>query len=619
MMKAIDHFGCNARQLIVQDNVALGYQSFWTVPEEQGEQQPLFDQVSQTWLMFYGRIDNRQELLLELDLTHQRDNMSDAEILQAYFLGFGEGRLGRVVGPFVFVLFNQNSGEVIAARDAMGGRHLVFRLTKQHIHIATYELALVAHSSIDYRFNEERLGRLVANMMEDQLSSTIMGLTPLNPGELLCVNSSTDKTPAPTRFYRHDASRRIRLANDREYADEFRRLLDQAVKRRMRSVGPLGSMLSGGFDSVPISILMAEALKGVGALNSVEASGGAEAPQKMTALSWVHDRYPEADEREYSGDVCQRFDIEQVCINCDDIWPTLDPSDDVDTHVDPVLPFSIPFTEYHQAAFREAQQRGIKTVMTGIHGDLLYGHSESVFAELLVSGRWRKLIAELKRYWQKAPSRLQVVKHFVIKQIPGVQRLIEWRRLNRPVQSECLQESVMQQVLSRPHPLFKDSLKSLRPQQYRVVFDGFAGDDMAMGRYMEAKYQLERRYPFRDRDLCEFMSGVPSDQLHFNFTPRPIVRNAFRAELSEHMLARRAKTEFGSVISDGIKRDQSWRPWFYAADASWPQIVKQGYFKQPHAADQHIDLVKWRCAYYDYWKSVCYTRISKELGINDDV
>lgn len=602
MMRAIEHFGCDAHYLVVQDNFAMGYQSLWTVPEEQGERQPLFDQASDTWMMFYGRIDNRNQLLRELSLNNQAQSLSDAALLHAYLLRFGESKLAKVVGPFVFVLFNQGTGVVTAARDAMGGRHLVFRVTSDHIHIASYELALVAHSSVDYQFDQARLARWIANLMEDQLTSTIKGLTPLNPGELVNIGSSPEQKLNRKTFYRHDARKRVQLANDQEYAAEFRRLLTQAVTRRMRSLGSLGSMLSGGFDSVPITILMSELATS----------------QEVTALSWVHDRYPEADERHYSTDVCQRFGIEQVFINCDDVWPTLDSNDGVETHLDPVLPISIPYTQYHQVALREAQQRNIKVVMTGIHGDLLYGHSESVFKELFLSLRWRRLYSEARRYWQTAPSRWQVVKHFVIKQIPGMQKLIEWRRLSRPVQSDCLQKPLLQQLSNTPHPLFKESLKALRPQHYRVVFDGFAGEDMAMGRHMEAKFQLERRYPFRDRDLCEFMASVPSDQLYFDFTPRPIVRNAFKHQLSDSMLARRSKTEFSSVISDGIRRDASWQPWFYAESASWQQFVKQCYFERQSLHQHSVELVKWRCAYYDYWKSVCYTHTCNELGIDND-
>jgi len=599
MMSSIDHFGCDHRHLVVQANIALGYQSQWTVPEEQGEQQPLYDQASDTWFMFYGRIDNRAELL---SLLSKPVSVSDAALLHAYLLTFGASRLGEVIGPFVFVLFDQRKQRVVAARDAMGGRHLVYKANNDTILIATYELALVAHPSVDYRFNDEKMGRIVAGMMEDQLSSNIHGLTPLTPGEFIELSADgTDSILLESKiFYRHDPAKRIVLDGDKSYADEFKRLLRQAVKRRMRSIGPLGSMMSGGFDSVPISILMAQEL------NIRE--------EKLTALSWVHERYPEADEREYSADICARFNIDQVCIDCDDVWPQFDD----DTHLDPIMPFNIPYTEYHQQAFRHAKRRGIKTVMTGIHGDLLYSHAESIFAELLSAGRWRDLYGELKGYWQFAPSKWQVVKHFILKQIPGVRAVIEQRRLARKPTSECLTDAINDLMVHRPNALWSESLHALRPLQYQVVCGGFAGDDIAMGRYMEAKYQVERRYPFRDRDLCEFMLSVPSDQLYFHFTPRPIVRRAFADELGPKLLARKTKTSFSSVVSDHIAKDSTCREWFSDNDAHWRQFVKQSYFDALNLQESGADIVMWRCGYYDYWKSVCYNRVSQELGKDND-
>ena len=70
----LDHFGADQNQLVVEDHFALGYQSMWVVPEEQGERQPLYDDESESWLVFYGRIDNRHELVTALSSKeHQED------------------------------------------------------------------------------------------------------------------------------------------------------------------------------------------------------------------------------------------------------------------------------------------------------------------------------------------------------------------------------------------------------------------------------------------------------------------------------------------------------------------------------------------------------------------
>ena len=594
MMQAIAHFGHDAEQLHVQDHFALGYQSLWTVPEEQGEQQPLYDEASGAWLLFYGRIDNRDELLTQLSLPLSTC-MSDAALLLAFYLHQGEGALGQIIGPFVFVIYHSQTDKVIAARDCMGGRSLVYRITDQYILIATYELALIAHPSVEYRFNHARIARMLARLMSDKLESTIAGVTPLQPGELLSM-ATTDTQAHKTVFYRPDPARRIRLKSNQDYAAEFKRLLRQAVVRRMRSIGPVSAMLSGGFDSVPMSILLSQEL--------------AKSEQTLTAFSWVFDRFPEADERQYSTPVCEQYNIQQICINCDDIWPQLDEH----THVDPVMPVSIPYSEYQQVTLQQAQERGIRTVMTGIHGDLLYGYIQPVLIELLKAGRIKDAIAEFRRLWFDVVSPSYLIKHFIIAQLPFMSHWLERRRLKQTLASDCLQDDINALLYNETNCLWKTSQKALRPAWYQVVFSGFAGEDMAFGRHLEAKYAVERRYPFRDRDLCEFMAAVPSEQLHFNSTPRPIVRRAFDNELSDDLKARTIKTDFSSVISAGVAKDPKWRVWFDSEPANWHFYVKKCYFGDNKLRTRGMDIVQWQCGYYDYWKSVCYNQTIDELG-----
>jgi len=209
MMNALDDFGSDQNQLVVKEYYALGYQSLWTVPEELGERQPLFCDQTNTWFMFYGRIDNRSEVFKKLNVAE--DAQSDASLMMRYYQSFGESELALVVGPFVFVAYDVDTGKVFAARDGMGGRNLVYRITNKHILIATYEMALVAHPSVEYRFNHARIARVIARLIEDVLSSPIAGLTPLEPGQMICVERSLDSKPSSNYFYQFDGSTRVVL------------------------------------------------------------------------------------------------------------------------------------------------------------------------------------------------------------------------------------------------------------------------------------------------------------------------------------------------------------------------------------------------------------------------
>src|SRR5262249_56874595 len=54
----------------------------------------------------------------------------------------------------------------------------------------------------------------------------------------------------------------VRLASDAAYADGLRECLDLAVRRQMRSIHPIGCLLSGGLDSSSLSVPAAPALSG---------------------------------------------------------------------------------------------------------------------------------------------------------------------------------------------------------------------------------------------------------------------------------------------------------------------------------------------------------------------
>ena len=588
MMAHIDRFGPDSKNLIVQDHYAIGYQAHWTVAEEVDQEQPLL-LGEHLYFLFHGRIDNRCQMLEKLDLDSSLI-LSDADLMARCYRAFGNDALDLLRGPFVAVFFNRINNEVVACRDAMGGRYLVYSITDQHILIATYEMALVAHQSVPYEINKEKAARYLSNLMEQQPQSLIKGLTPLNPGMVLSV---TDSGTALNRYYSFSPKTRIELDSDQAYALEYKRLLNQAVKRRLRRIGRPGIMLSGGLDSIPIAILAAQ--------NS----------EDLLAFSWVFEKFPDLDERQYSSPICRQFNIEQVMVNCDQLWPQFDDSMDLN----PIVPFGIPFSEFQEETLRQAKRRGVSVMLTGIHGDLLYEYTNGVLYELLKAGEWARFLTEFGHLWRTAGSRIGFLKHYFLRPLKLVQRLSAKRRQKNPLKSDMLIKELADVVVEKPHWLLANSSAALRPQQWQVVLDGFAGDDAVHGRYLDAKYTVERRYPFRDRDLCEFMLSIPSHQLYFALQKRPIVKRAFSKEFGPNLLSRNNKTVFSDIIYAGVAKDTKNQQWYESQPAQWTDYVKHCYFDAKTAQNHSLEVVRWRCGYYDYWKSVCYNSIAHGSGL----
>ncbi len=591
MMKQLDGFGDDHHQLHIKKNFAIGYQARWTVPEEQLERQPLLLD-DHLWFAFLGRVDNRKSLLDSLGISAQAV-ISDAELVARFLREFGVASLSSIIGPYVFVAFDERNNDIILARDPMGGRYIVTSITKQSVLIATFEMALVAHPSVAYEINQEKMACALLMQQETQSLETIKGLTPLEPGYAIQISDAGTKE---FRFYQPPQRNHRVWLSDKEYATEFKRLLTQAVQRRLRGVGDFATSLSGGLDSVPIAIIASQ----------LTASQSANKNQIHQAISWVFERFPEADERTFSQPVCEQFNIKQHLLNCDSVWPAFD----ADTHMNPIYPFSTPYSEFQQQTFKVANQNKVQHILTGIHGDMLFGHGENVIYEQFRQGKWRQAVKDFALYWRATSHKPTLIKNTLIKPLPGMTRLLAHRQARQPHVPKYLQESVLAQLKHRPHPLFEESLGARRPRQWQNLFGGFAGNDAALGRIMEAKYKVDRRYPMRDRDLCEFMANVPSKQLINGLVHRPIVLNAFDAELPAHLKARNNKTSFNTAINAGMANDKAAKMWFQHSESKWQDFVKEEYFSQSFSpakeSEQSVAMLAWRCAYYNFWYSMCY-------------
>ncbi len=605
MLSDIDAYGGDAKELLLNDYLAIGSQSRWTTAEDEGEQQPLLNKQQTEYFLFDGRIDNRQHLIDELLSAGSecQADCSDAALLYAFLSRFGDARLAEVVGPFVFMIFDRVTGSVRCARDAMGGRYLVYLHTKERLIISNTELAFLHHPDVGHQLNESKVIAWLVNHNDGASKACLDRLNAMAPGQkfqwLMPQYGPINGKAVEHTFYRPNPERRIRYANDEQYANEFRRLLDQAVRRRLRSRTKVGCMLSGGMDSVPIAISAAQ-----------EVRAGS-----MVAYSWVFDESPEMDERAYSTPICEKLGLPQTLIKCDELWPRFDE----DTHCSPLFPFALPYSEFQQETFRQAREDGVAVMLTGLQGDLLYETGNQHVLDALRQRRFRHAIAEYK-YLRSANglSHWAMFKRYLVVSLPFAQKVLERKQHKRPVVDNRLKSSALERLRKHTHFLFVNSLRAARPVQYRIVLDSFAGDDSALGRVMENKYQIERRYPFRDRELCEFMLAIPTEQIEKLGSKRPIVKRAYNNEFTPELMARNDKTNFSNSLRLGILADSKWVSLLNKTPSYWQKYVKECNFSTLELMETGDLVFFWRCAYYNFWHLVWYDQRheSHEIGFD---
>lgn len=585
MLSTLECYGRDGHELIVKGNFAIGFQRTWTVPEEVNECQPLYNEQQKIWLVFDGRIDNRTQLSSRFGIDVKAQT-SDARLIMELYLKVGQRFFPDIVGPFTFALFDEDSQTVIAARDVMGGRFAAYFNDHDQFMISSHEIALAAHPKVGYRFRKPKLASMFAMIETINGSAHLEGLKLLAAGYQLESEIRQNKIEH-REFYSINPKKRIHLTSDEDYISEYRRLLDQAVLRRLRCQKPVASMLSGGFDSVPISISAAKALKQQG--------------KQLKAFSWVFDDYPEADERQYSAPVCEDFDIDVSWIKCDDAWPKFDDK----LFLNPVMPCTAPYIGFSQKLLKQAQQDRVGVMLSGMGGDLLYVGFDSTLIELIREGRWRSFFAEAKHIYHRIGKLSVFTKRFFVK--PLLPALVDWLNKNKIPNISFLSKQANIELAKEDFRQDPKSRFALRSRQYRTVMGPSESEDAYYGRYLDIHYGIERRYPFRDRDLVEFMLAIPSRFLYFEGIPRPIVRKAFENELRPNMLQRRDKAIFSNVINSLAKQDKQLDFYLNNQDATWQSWVKPDYVHVKQSSELDGSL-KWMCAYYEFWKKLCYDK-----------
>lgn len=121
MTDIIGHRGPDGAGYWLDGPVGLGHRMLHPTPESLRETQPLLDETGNLCLTLDGRVDNREELRTALeDKGTKLRTDTDAElVLQAYEC-WGEECPKKIIGDFVFVIWDGRMRQLFCARDPLG-------------------------------------------------------------------------------------------------------------------------------------------------------------------------------------------------------------------------------------------------------------------------------------------------------------------------------------------------------------------------------------------------------------------------------------------------------------------------------------------------------------------
>lgn len=242
--------------------VGLGHRRLSIIDLSPSGRQPMATADGSLWIVFNGEIFNYRELRNELLETgrYAFRSQTDTEVILYGVREWGlDGCLARLRGMYAFALFDAMEKSLTLVRDPLGVKPLYYSRRPGSLIFASEIKAILAHPDSKPAIDDEALFHYLTFASAPAPRTLFEGIAKLDHGTYLRVDCrgrlGQRRFWDPARFAPHDPA-----IPERDYMDELRRLLRQAVARRMVSDVPFGAFLSGGVDSSLNVALMAELL-----------------------------------------------------------------------------------------------------------------------------------------------------------------------------------------------------------------------------------------------------------------------------------------------------------------------------------------------------------------------
>lgn len=217
--------------------------------------QPMVSHCGRFVLVFNGEIYNFLELRKQLESEGQAfHGGSDSEVLLAAFQRWGDRCVDRLNGMWAFAIWDRQRKRLFASRDRLGKKPFYYVLRGHGLAFSSEIKGLLAAGYIDARPDLQSLADFAAERVSDHGERTFFaGVKQILPGHAMTWESGR----LSFQHYWNVAAHAIAAGRPAPAAEEVLHLLNDAIRLRLRSDVPVGTLLSGGLDSSAVTCLAA--------------------------------------------------------------------------------------------------------------------------------------------------------------------------------------------------------------------------------------------------------------------------------------------------------------------------------------------------------------------------
>lgn len=523
MLALLKHRGPDGEGVFWSGNAGLGNRRL-AIIDRKGGSQPQTNEDGTLTITYNGEIYNFEELRRTLvHKGHRFQTRSDTEVILHAYEEYGTGCVTKFNGMFAFAIWDSKHETLFAARDHFGIKPFFYTQTRNNLLFASEIKSLLTHPEVKTEVNLEAIASYLTLRYVPEPETIFLHIKHLKPAHYLIFRENK----ILTKRYWEFPEEQEQFVDEQEVVEEFLRLLEESVRKRLISEVPIGSYISGGVDSALITTLAAKMTKNVKAFN----------------VPFEDDRY---DESKYASLISRSLKLKPKTTTLKKVYATSLPT--LIWFLDQPLADAAIIPTYYMS---QAAKRDVGVVLSGDGADeLLAGYD---YYQRLVYGRVLYRIMRLLPFLPensivqriisigKTTSSLEqgddIITRF--RSHTAVFNDQEKREIVQPGLLQCIEvekrnksKSISRSKTDHLSALLKHDLSHWLPADILLKTDRMT---MAHG--------LEARLPFLDHHLVEFAMKLPAHLKLRGRTDKYIERQA-AAKIIPKEIAQREKHGF---------------------------------------------------------------------------
>jgi asparagine synthase (glutamine-hydrolysing) len=519
-LSRLNHRGPDYQAYKIWSNVALGHTRLSIIDLSANANQPFSDESGKYHLVFNGEIYNYKEIRERLQKSGiVFSTQSDTEVLLKLLIHRGEAGLQELNGFFSFVFFDETNQKMLAVRDRLGIKPLLYSITENEVIFAS-ELKPFLQFETDHSVDEDALTQFFSYTYVPAPRTILKSVKKMLPGQLMRISGDTIEF----ENYYTTEKKYLFEGNYQAAQIELKNHLNKSIERRLVADVPVGSFLSGGLDSSIIALL---------AKNQKD-------DLRTFSIGFDH---PYFNESEFAEEMSKSIGTRHETIVLD--------KNSFKTQFDPFLqsldePFadSSAFAVYLLSKYTRQQ---VTVSLSGDGADELFGGYRKHLADAKIreAGSVKKMLVRSTAKMVGTNTETRSSKSGDLKR--RIQKFAEGFRMSEAERYHAwacwIKDSDTSQLLLHKGNLFsfQHTVSGLNDFLLRDQLFVLPNDMLKKVDQMSMAHALEVRVPFLDHELVEFANSLPADWKVTSKRTKIILRDTFENSLPESILKRRKK------------------------------------------------------------------------------